>query len=90
MTRSTKLQLAAMEKEKEELTSEESPLHLECPEPHLCPDSTTLVVFELPASQAGTLSPLHDQQPAVVALRGEINGPWPFSRIPDVVIFDGE
>jgi hypothetical protein len=90
MTRSTKLELAAMEKEKEELTSEESPLHLECPEPHLRPDPTTFVIFELPASQAGTLSPLHDQQPTVVALRGEIQGPRPFSGITDVVIFNGE
>jgi hypothetical protein len=90
MTRSTKLELAAMEKEKEELTSEESPLHLECPEPHLRPDPTTFVIFGLPASQAGTLSPLHDQQPTVVALRGEIQGPRPFSGITDVVIFNGE
>jgi hypothetical protein len=90
MTRSTKLQLVAVEKEKEELTSEESPLHLECPEPHLRPDPTTLVVFELPVSQAGTLSPFQDQQPAVVALCGEINGPRPFSGITDVVIFDGK
>jgi hypothetical protein len=79
-----------MKKQKQELTSEESPPHLERPEPHLCLPDSALVVFELPASQAGTLPPLHDQLPAVVVLRGEVNGPRTFSEITDVVLFDGE